>query len=160
GRPAPEPVRARPWERDGVGPPRERGGPTLLALDHGQVFSMASATSFEDLPSAKNFTISFQKEPAPTSAGMRSEASNRMTEFLSPSTLAASLSKSVARLLTSRPEFAETQPPPSVALAFAFAQVSEARNAWNAATSGASRNAATNSPPPRTGLSSAVLPGR
>src|SRR5690554_5845371 len=131
-----------------------------LADDHGQEFSIASRTASVSLPSANHAVISRQKLPAPTAAGMRSEASKRMTELGSARTSEASLSKSVARLLTSRPLLAVTQPPPSVAMAFSLAQVSEARNAWNAATSGASRNAATNSPPPRTGEVSPSMDGR
>src|SRR5690606_18745998 len=100
-----------------------------LADDHGQDASIASRTAWVSLPSANQLVISRQKLPAPTAAGMRSEASKRITELGSPSTDEASLSKSVARLLTSRPELAVTQPPPSVAMALALAHVSEIRRA-------------------------------
>ena len=68
--------------------------------------------------------ISFQKEPAPTAPGIWSDASNLNTACGSCSVWADSLSIGLARLATSRPLLAETQPPAGVALAFSLAHVS------------------------------------
>ena len=67
-------------------------------------------------------TMPVQNVPAPTSPGIRSDASNRITESGSARISADSLSNSVARFSGSRPLLALTQPPIGVALALALAQ--------------------------------------
>ena len=89
-----------------------------------------------------------------------SEPSNRNTAAGSWRILADCWSIGETRFAGSSSLLALTQPPPVVAFALALAQSGEARKAAKALTSGASRNVATNSPPPRTGFDEESTAGR
>src|SRR5450830_1093705 len=69
--------------------PADGAGPCCTPLRScgqpaGQDASIASATSWSVLSRANQSVISVQNVPAPTAAGMRSEASKRITESGSP----------------------------------------------------------------------------
>src|SRR6478736_6601256 len=119
-----------PARRDGgCCPRRPPGGPSAdQSIDArprqepaGQESSTDFAASSVEVP-VSQLTIAVQKVPAPTSPGIRSDASNRITEFGSARISADSLSNSVARLSGSRRLLALTQPPIGVVLALVLAQ--------------------------------------
>src|SRR5690606_34993195 len=95
--------------------------PVRPGQDDGQDASIVSTTSCVSEP-VNQFTIPVQKVPAPTSPGMRSDASNRITASGSARISAESWSNDVARFSGSRPLLALTQPPWGVVSAFVLAQ--------------------------------------
>src|SRR6478672_5861577 len=110
----------------GVAGPGVPGPTTPSRHDAGQDSSMFLRASEVDSPVIQA-VISFQNEPAPTALGIWSEPSKRKTDSGSWNVSAESRSIGLVRLLASSPVLALTQPPPGVALAFSFAQMSDDR---------------------------------
>src|SRR5262245_51399268 len=121
----------RPGQTGGCGGPGRRTRPSTPQL-FGQDAPTESVTCLVDCPLIQE-TMPFQKDPEPTAAGIRSDPSNRNVAFWSWRSSTDSFWIGSATLATSRFLLAEAQPP---SLAFSFAHSFEARNAWNACTSG------------------------
>src|SRR3954453_4245399 len=104
------------------------GAPTGLSRrqDFGQAASILSTVSFVLWPVIQAVAC-FQNAFEPTAAGIWSEPSKRKTAFGSWRMSYESWSIGLTRFSRLSPLLALTQPPPGVALAFSFAQVSDER---------------------------------
>jgi hypothetical protein len=89
-----------------------RRAPALVSAHQldGHEASIADRTWSDGLSLASQAVISFQKEPAPTGPGIRSDASNRKVYSSLARISLASWSIGDCRSEVSRPLFAETQP--------------------------------------------------
>src|SRR5690348_3543764 len=95
----------------GRGPAGDRRAAATRSLDQdGQAASMSLATCAVVWPEANQEVIDFHSCPAPTAAGIRSEASNRNVAFGSVRYFADNASIGSVYTVGSTPELADTQP--------------------------------------------------
>src|SRR5690625_4520686 len=114
--------------------------PPVSSSGHGQEDSIWSSTAWVSEPLIQS-TIPVQKEPAPTSEGMRSEPSKRATAPSSCSSSMARRNTSEEASEGSTAVFAEVTPPISTRV---LAHSPEDMKAWTAAVASLSLNAPTN----------------